>query len=114
MKILTDLLTGDVFTVYTLGSLLILFLLITGIMIVVTKNTNLISKKTIYKNPSKFATIYGWIYIIFSILMVTTLALGMILVNYILLFILLTGAVALIMVGIQFFLSKKYKIRNIK
>ena len=32
MKILIDLLTGDVYTVYTLGALCILFLFITGII----------------------------------------------------------------------------------
>lgn len=110
MKILNELLAGDIITIYALGSLCILFFLITGIMVAVTKNTNMISKKTVYKNEKQFALLYGWVYIGFSVFMIVTLVLGVMFLERAILFLLLTGMLAIIMVIVQFLLHTKFKV----
>lgn len=114
MRLLADLMTGDVLAVYALGSLCVLFFLITGIVLVVTKNTNLINKKTVYRDVNKFTTLYGIIYISFSVMMAVSMTLGMVIVDLLLVFLLITVGLAAVMLTIQFVLHKKYKLRSIK
>ena len=78
MMIYIDLTPADFISLYGLGFLSTLFFLISGIMMVVTKNPNLISKNENYKNEKTFVSLTGWINIVFSSIMTAILVIAII------------------------------------
>ena len=107
--ILIDLTVADFIALYGLGFLCTVFFLINGIMLVVTKNVNLISKNTKYKQEEYFVVINGWINIAFSSLMAVILVIAMIKKDLTLTLFLLLGIVVITMLLIQHMLQRKFK-----
>lgn len=112
MKIYIDLTPADFITLFGLGFLLTVVFLIIGIMLVVTKNTNLLSKTKTFKNPKLFTTLSGWIYIVFSILIGIVLAIAYINKDLHLTMFLLLAILVLTMLLTELFLQKKFEIKK--
>lgn len=110
--ILIDLTPADFIALFGLGFLCTVFFLVNGIMLVVTKNTNLIAKNTSFKEEKSFALLYGWINIVFSVLMAVILTIAFIKTELNLTMFLLLGIVVITMLIIQFVLQKKFKIEK--
>ena len=111
MMILINLEVADFIALYGLGFLCTVFFLINGIMLVVTKNVNLISKNTKYKEEEYFVVINGWINIVFSSLMAVILVIALIEKDLTLTMFLLLGIVVITMLLIQHMLQRKFKIK---
>ena len=108
--ILDQISVADYISLYGLGFITTLFFLIFGIMVVVTKNTNLIDKNARFYNEQTFMKIYGWVNIIGSLIMTALLVVALIDVHLNLtMFVILTVVVITILI-IQHMLLKKYKI----
>ena len=111
MNIYIDLTPADFITLFGLGFVCILIFLITGIMLVVTKNPNLISKNQKFKNPELLTKLYGWIYIIFSVITGVLLAVAYYLKDLHLTLFYIIVIVVLTMLLIQHFLQRKFKVK---
>ena len=107
--ILIDLTVADFISLYGLGFLCTVFFLVSGILMIVTKNVNLISKNTKYKEEKYFVLLNGWINIVFSGLMAIILVIAIIKKELTLTMFLLLGIVVITMLLIQFMLQKKFK-----
>ena len=107
-----ELTPADFITLFGLGFLCALFFLISGVMLVITKNVNLISKKTVYREEKLFTTIYGCVDIIFSTLMIVILVIGVINQQLYLWLFLLLGIVVITMLLIHYMLQRKFKIEK--
>ena len=105
-----DLTPADFISLYGLGFLCTLFFLIGGIMMVVTKNPNLISKKEKFKNEETFVSITGWVNIVFSSIMTVILVIAMIEPKLNLTLFLVLGILAVTLLIIQFMLQTKFRI----
>ena len=109
--ILIDLEVADFISLYGLGFLCTVFFLINGIMLVVTKNVNLISKNTKYKEESYFVLLNGWINIVFSGLMAIVLVIALVKKDLTLTMFLLLGIIVITMLLIQHMLQRKFKVK---
>ena len=109
MNIYIDLTPADFITLFGLGFMLALIFLIVGIMLVITKNTNLISKTKKFKKTEFFAKLTGWIYIVFSLLIGVILLIAFINKDLHLTLFLLLAITVLTMLLLQQFLQKKFK-----
>ena len=107
--ILIDLTVPDFIALYGLGFLCAVFFLVNGIMLVITKNVNLISKNTKYKEEKYFASLNGWINIVFSTLMAVILLIAIINKDLTLTMFLLLGITVITMLLIQNMLQIKFK-----
>lgn len=103
---------ADFIALFAMGFICSLIFLICGIMLVVTKNTNLIAKDTSFKEEGLFAKIYGWIYIISSILATTVLILALILKDLQFILFLILGIIVVTTLITQFLLQRKFKIKK--
>ena len=110
MMIYIDLTPADFISLYGLGFLSTLFFLISGIMMVVTKNPNLISKNENYKNEKTFVSLTGWINIVFSSIMTIILVIAIINPKLNLTLFLVLGILAVTLLIIQFMLQTKFRI----
>ena len=109
--ILIDLEVADFISLYGLGFLCTVFFLINGIMLVVTKNVNLISKNTKYKEEQYFVLLNGWINIVFSCLMAIVLVIALVKKDLTLTMFLLLGIIVITMLLIQHMLQRKFKVK---
>ena len=109
--ILIDLTVADFIALYGLGFLCTVFFLVNGIMLVATKNINLISKSNKYKEEKFYVLLNGWINIVFSSLMAVILVMAMIKKDLTLTMFLLLGIVVITMLLIQHMLQRKFKIK---
>jgi hypothetical protein len=100
---------ADFIALYGLGFLCTVFFLVNGIMLVVTKNINLISKNKKYKEERYFVLLNGWISIVFSTLMAVILVIAMAKKDLTLTMFLLLGIVVITMLLIQFMLERKFR-----
>ena len=107
--ILIDLTVADFIALYGLGFLCTVFFLVNGIMLVATKNINLISKSNKYKEEKFYVLLNGWINIVFSSLMAVILVIAMIKKDLTLTMFLLLGIVVITMLLIQFMLERKFR-----
>ena len=107
--ILIDLTPADFISLYGLGFLCTLFFLISGLMMVITKNPNLISKKEQYKNEELLVLLYGWINIVFSLIMIAILVIAFIKTELNLTLFLLLGITVITALLMQFMLQLKFK-----
>ena len=107
--ILIDLNVADFVALYGLGFLCTVFFLVNGIMLLVTKNVNLIAKNRQYKEEKYFVLLNGWINIVFSSLMAIILVIAMIRKDLNLTLFLLLGIVVITMLIIQFMLERKFR-----
>lgn len=110
--ILIDLTPADFISLFGLGFLCTLFFLISGIMMVVTKNPNLISKKEQFQNEKVLVLLYGWINIIFSVIMAVILIIAFINTDLNLTLFLLLAITVITALLIQFMLQRKFRIRK--
>lgn len=110
--IFIDLSVADFITLFGLGLVCSLIFLINGIMLLVTKNTNLISKDAKFKEEELFAKIYGIVTIVFSSLMILILIIAFIKKELQLTMFLLLGIVVITMLLLQIMLQKKFKIKK--
>ena len=97
MMVLINLEVADFISLYGLGFLCMVFFLVNGIMLVVTKNVNLISKNTKYREEEYFVVLNGWINIVFSSLMGIILVIAMVKKDLTLTMFLLLGIVVITM-----------------
>ena len=104
--------SGEVISILSLGVICAVIFLISGIVILITKNTALISKDTKYKEPNLFTKIYGWVTIVFSSLMIAIMILTVFLSGYELMMVMLLGVVAITMILIQVLLQKKFRVKK--
>ena len=109
MMVLINLEVADFISLYGLGFLCMVFFLVNGIMLVVTKNVNLISKNTKYREEEYFVVLNGWINIVFSSLMGIILVIAMVKKDLTLTMFLLLGIVVITMLLIQHMLQRKFK-----
>ena len=107
-----DLTPADFISLFGLGFLCTLFFLISGIIMVVTKNPNLISKTVKFNNEKLLVSIYGWLNIVSSLIMAVLLTVALIKTDLNLTLFLITGIVAVTFLIIQFMLQNKFKIRK--
>ena len=112
MNIYIDLTPADFIALYGLGFLLAVVFLAIGIMLVVTKNPNLLSKTKSFRNPSFLTTLLGWIYIVFSILIGIILVIAFVKEDLHLTLFLLLAIVVLTMLLTGRFLQKKFEIKK--
>ena len=104
--------SGEVISILSLGVICAVIFLISGIVILITKNTALISKDTKYKEPNLFTKIYGWVTIVFSSLMIAIMILTVFLSGYELMMVMLLGVVVITMILIQVLLQKKFRVKK--
>ena len=110
--IYNDLQSGEVVSLLALGFICAVIFLISGISILVTKNTSLISKDTKYKEEALFTKIYGWVTIIFSSLMLVIMAIVCFKNDLKLKMFLLLGITVIAMLLIQLMLQNRFKIKK--
>jgi hypothetical protein len=104
----------DFVTLLVLVFLCVVFFLINGIMILVSKNTNIIAKDRKFNNPEGFSKIYGWTTIVFSALMIAQAVISIFMREYEIAIFLIMGITAATLIVIQFLLINKYSVRIIK
>ena len=104
----------DFITVLVIGFLCVAFFLTNGVMILVSKNTNLIAKDRKFNSPEIFSKIYGWVTIIFSILLIIQLVLSIFLRDIEIAMFLILGITAATLIVIQFLLINKYSVKIAK
>ena len=107
-----NIVSSDYIALLVMGIICAVVFMACGIMLVVTKNTNLISKDGNYKSEKLFALIYGWIYIVSAALIIGISVLSFILTSKQLLLFLIMGIVVITTLLIQFMLNKKFKIKK--
>ena len=107
--IYSNLESGEVISILSLGVICAAVFLISGIVILVTKNISLIAKDTKFKEPNLFTTIYGWVTIVFSSIMIAIMILTVFLSGYELMMVMLLGVVVITMILIQVLLQKKFR-----
>ena len=110
--IYNDLQSGEFVSLLALGFICAVIFLINGIIVLVTKNTSLISKDTQYKNPELFAKIYGWVTVSFSSLMLVIMAIVCFKNNLKLTMFLILGITVITMLLIQIMLQKKFRVKK--
>lgn len=96
--------------IYALGIFCALIYIFAGVMVLVKKNTLLISKKNKYNEPKMFCTIYGIVEIVGASLALVFLVLGIFLKDLYILFFILTAIVVVTMVLILFMVNTKFRI----
>ena len=111
MNILTEITAADFITLYGLGFVCVLLFLIIGIMLLVTKNKNMINKNNEFKDEKKFVTLYGLVYIGFSLVMTVFLVIAMVNITLTLTMFLILGILALLMFLVHFLLQTKFRIK---
>lgn len=108
MRILNELSNTDLYIWFSMVILCAIFFLANGIMIIVTKNVNLVSKKNNIRDIKTFSLKYGIIEIAFSSVMIVVSIVGMIFKrNYWSLFVIDICAL-LIMMIITFLIQKNH------
>ena len=100
---------ADLLTVYALGILCALFCLASGILILVTKNTNLISKKGVYSNSKEFCLLYGLIEVIGSAIVLVLMILSIFFQELTMMFFMIVGIIAIATFVSLFLVTKNYK-----
>ena len=101
----------DLITIYALGILCAAFYLAAGIMVVVKRNTQLISKKNSYSEPETFCLIYGLVEVVGSTLSLVLLLLGMFFQELYILFFVLVAIVVVKMIIILFMINNQFRKR---
>ena len=110
--IFTELNSVDFYSLIVMGIICSLAFLVSGIFILVTKNTKIISKDARFKEEKLFTKIYGLVSIVFSSLMIIILIIIAIKSEFQLTLFLLLGIVVITMLLIQMMLQKKFKIQK--
>ena len=103
----------DFVTLLVLAFLCVGFFLVNGIMILVTKNTNLIAKDRKFSTPESFSKLYGWVTIVFSVLIIGLSVASIFLRDYEISIFLIMGIIAATLIVIQFLLINKYSVKII-
>ena len=110
--IFVELSVADFITLYGLGIVCALIFLISGIMMLVTKNPNLINKDVKFREEELFVKIYGIITTVFSSLMAVLLFIAFIKKELELTMFLLLGIIVITMLLIQYMLQRKFMIKK--
>ena len=100
----------DLIFIYAVGILCAAFYIAGGIMTLVKKNTQLISKKNKYNEPDLFCTIYGLIEIIGASIALVFLVLGVLFQEQYVLFFVLCAIDVVTMIIILFMVNTKFKV----
>lgn len=111
MKVLIEITNADFITLFGLGFVCILLFYLLGIMLLVTKNKNMINKKNEYRDERKFVTYYGLIYIGFATLMAAVLTVAVINLTLTLTMFLILGILTVAMFLVHFLLQTKFRIK---
>ena len=99
----------DLIFIYAVGILCAAVYMAAGIMILVKKNTLLISKKYQFNDPNLFCKIYGLIELIGAGLALVFLVLGVFFQNMYVLFFILTAIDVMTMIVILFMINNKFR-----
>ena len=99
----------DLIFIYAVGILCAFVYLCAGIMILVKKNTLLISKKNQYNEPNLFCKIYGLIELIGASIALVFLVLGVLIQKLYILFFILTAIDVMTMIVILFMVNNKFR-----
>lgn len=102
----------DYYSLLILGFICSIAFLVSGIIILVTKNTLMISKDVKFKEEVLFTKIYGLVSIIFSSIMIGILIITIVNNELQLMMFLLLGIVAITMLLIQMMLQKKFRVKK--
>ena len=108
MNIYIDLTPADFITLFGLGFVCVAIFLVTGIMLLVTKNPNLISKNHKFRETKLLTTLYGWIYVISSVVTGALLAVAYFMKDLHLTLFYIIVIIVLTMLLIQHFLQRKF------
>ena len=100
---------ADLLSIYALGILCAVFCLASGILLLVTKNTNLISKKGVYNNPNEFCLLYGLIEAIGSLIILVLMVVSIFIQELYMTFFIIVGIIAIGMFISLFLVNKNYK-----
>lgn len=111
MRILYSLSNADFITLFGLAFVCVLIFYILGIMLIVTKNKNMINKKNEYRDEKKFVVLYGIIYLIFALAMTVILIITMINLALTLTMFLILGILTVGMFLTHFLLQTKFRIK---
>ena len=99
----------DLLVIVAIGILCAITFLVSGIMLLVTKNTNLVSKKIKYNESNKFCLEYGLAQTICSAIMLVALVLVIVIPSLYLTFVMIAGVVLVTMLLLQYVLSNRYR-----
>ena len=110
--IFTQLKSIDYISLIVLGIICSLAFLISGIIILVTKNTQMIAKDVKFKEEALFTKIYGLVSIIFSLIMIAILIIIAVNNELQLLMFLILGITVITMLLIQMMLQKKFRVKK--
>lgn len=99
----------DLVFIYAVGILCALVYMSAGIMILVKKNTLLISKKRQYDDPNLFCTIYGLVELIGAAIALLFLVLGVFFQEKHVLFFILTAIDVITMIIVLFMINNKFR-----
>ena len=109
MMILDQVTNTDIYTVYVLIIITSLFFLLAGIMLLVKKDTKLISKIHEFHNPEGFAKAYGLVEVVASSAMIGLTIYGFIDLSRAWTIIIACLFLVVTILLVQVFLQKKYK-----
>ena len=99
----------DLLVIVAIGILCAITFLISGIMLLVTKNTNLISKKLQFNDTNKFCFEYGLTQVVCSLLTLVALILVIVYTKLYLTFVMIAGVSILTILILQYVISNKYR-----
>ena len=109
MIIYDQLTNTNIYTVYVLILLTSLFFLLAGIMLLVKKDTKLISKVHKFHNPEGFAKAYGLVEVVTSTVLIGLTIYGFIDLSSAWTIIVVSLLLVIFLLLVQVFLQKKYK-----
>lgn len=109
--ILEQMADHDFITVLVMGFLCVAFFLVNGILILTTKNTNLIAKDRKFHNPDVACKIYGWVTVTFAVLVIGELIVSIFFRENEIANFLIVGITAATLLVIQFLLINKYSVK---
>lgn len=99
----------DLIFIYAIGILCAVVYMSAGTIILIKKNTLLISKKNQYNEPKLFCTIYGLIELIGAFIALLFLVLGILFQEKYVLFFILTAIDVMTMVVVLFMVNNKFR-----
>ena len=107
--ILANVSSTDLIVIVSMGLLCAVVFIVNGIMLLVSKNTNLISKKIKFNDENKFCIEYGLSQVVCSSIMLIALILVIVYTKLYLTFVMIAGVSLLTMLLLQFVLSNRYR-----
>lgn len=108
MNLLNQLSNTDIYVWFSMVILCAVFFLANGIMIMVTKNIKLVSKKNNIKDIKEFSIRYGLVEVLFSSTMIIVSVIGMIFKNNYWSLFVIDMLALLIMMIVTFLIQKNY------